>query len=71
MDPTTAVTTNVVVALVGLVGSVVLLMFLIAKWKWHVFLALLLPILLFGVLPGIQRNNFISAFESGFGKTLD
>ncbi|MFH1764114.1 MAG: GntP family permease [Gemmatimonadota bacterium] len=70
MDPTTAVTTNVVVALVGLAGCVVLLMFLIARWKWHVFLALLLPILLFGVLPGVQRNNFIQAFETGFGKTL-
>jgi len=70
VDPNTAVTTNVVVALVGLVGCIVLLMFLIARWKWHVFLALLLPILLFGVLPGVQRNNFIQAFENGFGKTL-
>jgi GntP family gluconate:H+ symporter len=70
MDPTTAVTTNVVLALVGLAGCVVLLMLLIARWKWHVFLALLLPILLFGVLPGIQRNNFIEAFEQGFGNTL-
>ncbi len=47
-----------------------MLMFLIAKWKWHVFLALLLPILLFGVLPGIRTNNFIKAFEQGFGNTL-
>lgn len=70
MDPDTAVTTNVAVALLGLAGSVVLLLFLIAKWKWHVFLALLVPILLFGILPGVQRNNFIDAFELGFGKTL-
>ena len=70
MDPTSAVTTNVVLAIVGFAGCVVLLMFLIARWKWHVFLALLLPILLFGVLPGIQRNNFIRAFEQGFGNTL-
>ena len=70
MDPNTAVTTNVVVALVGFAGLIVLLLFLIAKWKWHVFLALLLPILLFGVLPGVQRNNFIDAFENGFGITL-
>jgi GntP family gluconate:H+ symporter len=70
MDPNTAVTGNVVLALIGLAGCVVLLMFLIARWKWHVFLALLLPILLFGVLPGIQRNNFIQAFEQGFGNTL-
>ncbi len=48
----------------------VLLVFLIAKWKWHVFLALLLPIILFGVLPGVRQNNFIDAFEAGFGKTL-
>lgn len=47
-----------------------MLLFLIARWKWHVLLALLLPILLFGVIPGIQRNNFIDAFERGFGDTL-
>ncbi|MFC1639419.1 GntP family permease [Gemmatimonadota bacterium] len=70
MDPNTAVTTNVIVALIGFACCIVLLLFLIAKWKWHVFLALLLPILLFGVLPGIQRNNFIDAFEQGFGNTL-
>ncbi len=70
MDPSTAVTANVVLALVGFAGCVVLLMLLIARWKWHVFLALLLPILLFGVLPGIRRNNFIDAFEQGFGNTL-
>ena len=70
MDPDTAVTTSVLVALVGLAGCVVLLLFLIARWKWHVFLALLVPILLFGIIPGVQRNNFIEAFELGFGKTL-
>jgi len=70
MDPNTTVTTNVVLALIGFAGCIVLLMFLIARWKWHVFLALLLPILLFGVLPGVQRNNFIDAFEAGFGETL-
>ena len=70
MDPNTAVTTNVIIALIGFAGCIVLLLFLIARWKWHVFLALLLPILLFGVLPGIQRNNFIAAFEQGFGNTL-
>jgi GntP family gluconate:H+ symporter len=70
VDPEAAVTTNVAVALIGLAGCILLLLFLIAKWKWHVFLALLLPILLFGILPGIQRNRFIEAFETGFGKTL-
>ena len=64
------VTTNVVVAVVGFAGCVVLLMLLIARWKWHVFLALLLPIVLFGILPGIERNSFIGAFERGFGDTL-
>ncbi|HUF47309.1 MAG TPA: hypothetical protein VMM93_05790 [Vicinamibacterales bacterium] len=70
MDPTSAVTSNVLVALVGFAGVVVALMFLITRWKWHVFLALLLPILVFGVLPGIRTNNFIEAFEDGFGRTL-
>jgi GntP family gluconate:H+ symporter len=70
MDPNTAVITNVVVALAGFAGVVVLLMLLIARWKWHVLLALLLPILVFGVLPGVQINNFIDAFEQGFGRTL-
>lgn len=70
MDPDTAVSTSVGIALLGLAGSVALLLFLIARWKWHVFLALLIPILLFGVLPGVHRNNFIEAFELGFGKTL-
>lgn len=64
------VTTNVLVAVLGFAGAVVLLMLLIARWKWHVFLALLLPIVLFGILPGIQRNGFIGAFEQGFGDTL-
>jgi GntP family gluconate:H+ symporter len=49
---------------------VVALMLLITRWKWHVFLALLLPILVFGILPGVQINNFITAFENGFGRTL-
>lgn len=70
MDPNTAVTTSVAVALIGFAGCIVLLLLLIARWKWHVFLALLLPIILFGILPGVQRNNFIEAFENGFGKTL-
>jgi GntP family gluconate:H+ symporter len=58
------------VSLLGFAVVIFLLLFLIAKWKWHVFFALLIPILLFGVLPGVQQNNFIDAFESGFGNTL-
>jgi len=66
----TAVSINPVISLIGFAIVIFLLLFLIAKWKWHVFFALLIPILMFGVLPGVQRNNFIDAFESGFGNTL-
>jgi GntP family gluconate:H+ symporter len=64
------VATNPIVALVGFLILIFLLLFLIAKWKWHVFLALLIPLILFGIIPGIEQNNFIKAFENGFGKTL-
>lgn len=70
MDASTAVTTSAAVSLIGFAIVIFLLLFLIAKWKWHVFFALLIPIMLFGVLPGVQQNNFIDAFESGFGNTL-
>ncbi len=70
MDPSTAVNTNAAISLIGFAVVIFLLLFLIAKWKWHVFFALLIPIILFGFLPGIQQNNFIDAFESGFGNTL-
>ena len=70
MDPTTAVNTSAAISLSGFAVVIFLLLFLIARWKWHVFFALLLPIMLFGILPGIQQNNFIDAFESGFGNTL-
>lgn len=70
MDPSAAVNTSATVSLIGFTAVIFLLLFLIAKWKWHVFFALLIPILLFGILPGIQQNNFIDAFESGFGNTL-
>ena len=68
MQPT--VTTNPLFSLLGFLALIFILLFLIAKWKWHVFIALLLPILLFGVIPGVQQNNFIDAFETGFGNTL-
>ena len=70
MNPDTAVTTSPVVALLGFVGVIVVLLFLIARWRWHVFSALLVPLMLFGLIPGVQTNNFIKAFETGFGKTL-
>ena len=34
------------------------------------FLCASYPDPLFGILPGIQQNNFIDAFENGFGNTL-
>ena len=70
MDSATAVNTDAAASLLGFTAIVFLLLFLIARWKWHVFFALLIPILLFGILPGIQQNNFIDAFENGFGNTL-
>lgn len=70
MDPETIVLEDPVLALVGFLIVIVLLLVIIAKFRWHVFLALLLPILLFGVIPGVQINNFIEAFETGFGNVL-
>jgi|TARA_B100002003_G_scaffold217905_1_gene218488 GntP family gluconate:H+ symporter len=58
------------VSLIGFAIVIFLLLFLIAKWRWHVFFALLIPILLFGIMPGVQQTNFIDAFETGFGNTL-
>ena len=65
-----AVISNPLIALFGFLGVIIILLVLIAKWRWHVFLALLVPLLLFGIVPGVQTNNFIAAFESGFGGTL-
>ncbi len=70
MDSATAVATSPLLALLAFLGVIILLLFLIAKWRWHVFLALLIPLLLFGLIPGVQTNNFIDAFEKGFGNTL-
>ena len=70
MDPSTTVIANPTLALVAFVVVIFLLLFLIVKWKWHIFFALLIPIILFGVIPGVQRNNLIDAFEFGFGTTL-
>jgi GntP family gluconate:H+ symporter len=70
VNPDTAVATSPLLALMAFLGVIVLLLFLIAKWRWHVFIALLAPLMLFGIIPGVQTNNFIAAFETGFGKTL-
>jgi GntP family gluconate:H+ symporter len=66
----TAIVLEPALALAAFLGVIVLLMILIAKWRWHVFLALLVPLLIFGIIPGVQKNNFIEAFETGFGNTL-
>ena len=70
MDASNAVIDSAAISLLGFAAVIFLLLFLIAKWKWHVFFALLVPIMLFGILPGVQQNNFIDAFENGFGNTL-
>lgn len=66
----TPITDSVVIAVGGLVGVVALLFLAITRLKWHVFAALLVPILLFALVPGIDRAAFIKAFETGFGKTI-
>jgi GntP family gluconate:H+ symporter len=66
----TAIVLSPALALAAFLGVIVLLMILIVKWRWHVFLALLVPLLIFGLIPGVQKNNFIDAFETGFGNTL-
>ena len=68
MDP--KITTSTIIALGGLIAVVALLFLLIAKFRWHVFIALLVPILLLALLPGMDRGAFIAAFEAGFGKTV-
>jgi GntP family gluconate:H+ symporter len=64
------ITESVVIALAGLVAVVALLFLLITRFTWHVFLALLLLILLFAAVPGIDKEAYIEAFEVGFGRTI-
>ena len=64
------ITESVVIAIAGLIGIVALLFLTITRFKWHVFLAVLTPILLFALVPGIDRKAFIAAFEQGFGRTV-
>jgi GntP family gluconate:H+ symporter len=65
------ITESTIIALAGLIGIMALLFLLITKFKWHVFLALLAPILIFAAIPGIDRTIFIEAFERGFGGTVE
>jgi GntP family gluconate:H+ symporter len=64
------ITESVVIALAGLIAVIALLFLAITKFRWHVFLALLVPILVFALIPGINRGLFINAFEQGFGRTV-
>ena len=64
------ITDSSIVAVAGLLAMIALLFLLITRFKWHVFIALLLPILLFGMIPSISRAEFIDAFEQGFGRTI-
>ena len=64
------ITDSALVAVAGLVAVVALLFLSITRFRWHVFLALLVPILLFALAPGVNRSNFITAFEQGFGRTV-
>ena len=64
------ITESALIALAGLIGIVALLFLAITRFKWHVFIAVLVPLLLFALVPGIDRKVFISAFEVGFGRTV-
>ena len=68
MDP--RITDSTLIALGGLIAVVALLFLLITRFRWHVFIALLTPILVFALVPGIDRGIFITAFETGFGRTV-
>ena len=64
------ITESALIAIGGLVAVAALLFLLITRFTWHVFIALLLPIVLFALVPGIDREAFIDAFEQGFGRTI-
>lgn len=64
------ITDSSIVVVVGFIVMIVLLFLLITCYKWYVFIALLLPILLFGMISGISWSDFIDAFEQGFGWTI-
>ncbi len=65
------ITESAIVAIGGLIAVIALLFLMITRFKWHVFIALLVPIVLFALLPGIDRGAFITAFEQGFGGTIE
>jgi len=50
------ITESALVAIGGLIGVIALLFLMITRFRWHVFLALLVPIVLFALIPGIDRD---------------
>lgn len=70
LQPDARITDSAIIALAGLTGVVALLFLTITRFKWHVFIAVLVPILLFALIPGIDRRTFVAAFEQGFGRTV-
>lgn len=64
------ITESTLIAISGLLAVIALLFLAMVRFKWHVFIALLVPILLLGLVPGIDRQAFIAAFEQGFGRTI-
>ncbi len=64
------ITDSTLAAVGGLVAVIALLFLAITRFKWHVFIALLVPILLLALVPGMDRRAFIAAFEQGFGRTI-
>ncbi len=65
------ITESAIIAIGGLIAVIALLFLMITRFKWHVFIALLVPIVLFALMPGINRGAFITAFEQGFGGTIE
>ena len=64
------ITDSTLIALGALIAVIAVLFLTITRYKWHVFIALIVPILLMALLPGINREAFIAAFEQGFGRTV-
>lgn len=71
MDENPVILESVPLTLIGFGAVIVVLFFLIAKYKWHVFIALLLPIVAFAFIPGVDRVAFVEAFNTGFGSTIE
>ena len=64
------ITDSTLAAIGGMIAVIALLFLAISRFKWHVFIALLVPILLLALVPGMDRRAFIDAFEQGFGRTI-